>query len=213
MNKQSALPFSTTFVSPVTTAAPSAAAAPCSDSTTLRSTDSGKPSSMMKPALRNKAFAPPIARSLSVPCTASDPMSPPGKNSGFTTNESVVNANRQPFTFTIAWSSSRANMGFWKAGRKISFISSALNFPPLPWPSTIVSFAAKGIGQLSSAILFALPDIAFLIPRPHAAGNGNRPRRLLLTKPWERPADSRACNAWQMRDILSAYAILAAHSR
>ena len=33
-----------------------------------------------------------MARSLTVPCTASEPMSPPGKNSGFTTNESVVNA-------------------------------------------------------------------------------------------------------------------------
>ena len=53
-----------------------------------------EPSSMMKPALRNSGRAPPIARSFTVPCTASEPMSPPGKNSGCTTKESVVNASR-----------------------------------------------------------------------------------------------------------------------
>ncbi len=45
---------------------------------------------------------PPIAKSLTVPCTASEPMSPPGKKSGFTTNESVVKATRQPFRSTTA---------------------------------------------------------------------------------------------------------------
>ncbi len=57
---------------------------------------------MMKATLRNSGWAPPIARSLIVPCTARVPMSPPGKNSGLTTNESVVKASRLPFTRTIA---------------------------------------------------------------------------------------------------------------
>ena len=35
-----------------------------------------------------------MARSLTVPLTASSPMFPPGKNNGVTTNESVVNAMR-----------------------------------------------------------------------------------------------------------------------
>ena len=39
-------------------------------------------------------MAPPTARSLTVPWTASLPMSPPGKKSGRTTNESVVKAIR-----------------------------------------------------------------------------------------------------------------------
>ena len=57
---------------------------------------SGKPSSRMKAADKNSGVAPPTARSLTVPCTASLPMSPPGKKSGRTTNESVVNAMRWP---------------------------------------------------------------------------------------------------------------------
>ena len=44
-----------------------------------------KPSSRMKLADRCSGFAPAMARSLTVPCTASEPMSPPGKNSGETT--------------------------------------------------------------------------------------------------------------------------------
>jgi len=35
-----------------------------------------------------------MARSLTVPWTASEPMSPPGKKAGFTTNVSVVKASR-----------------------------------------------------------------------------------------------------------------------
>ena len=56
---------------------------------------------MMNAALRNSGVAPPMARSFTVPWTASEPISPPGKNSGFTTNESVVKARRTPFTFTM----------------------------------------------------------------------------------------------------------------
>ncbi len=40
---------------------------------------------MMKPQLRNCGRAPHIARSFTVPLTASVPMSPPGKNIGRTT--------------------------------------------------------------------------------------------------------------------------------
>ncbi|MNU04788.1 hypothetical protein D3C72_2493550 [compost metagenome] len=42
----------------------------------------GKPSSMMKLALRYSGLAPDIATSFTVPCTERQPMSPPGKNSG-----------------------------------------------------------------------------------------------------------------------------------
>ena len=43
----------------------------------------------MKLALRNFGSAPETARSLTVPLTASSPIDPPGKKSGWTTNESV----------------------------------------------------------------------------------------------------------------------------
>src|SRR5581483_7013198 len=43
---------------------------------------------------RQSGRAPATARSLIVPCTASRPMSPPGKKSGVTTYESVVKARR-----------------------------------------------------------------------------------------------------------------------
>ena len=45
-----------------------------------------------------------MARSLTVPYTASLPMSPPGKNSGLTTNESVVKAIRWPLISSTALS-------------------------------------------------------------------------------------------------------------
>ena len=57
---------------------------------------SGRPSSRMRPAESASGCAPHIARSFTVPCTASEPMSPPGKKSGLMTKESVENASRAP---------------------------------------------------------------------------------------------------------------------
>ena len=92
--RPSALPRSTTLVSPATTATP-AASRPRAPSTRAmrRRSSSGKPSSITNPALSQSGSAPATARSLTVPLTASSPMSPPGKKSGLTTNESVVNAS------------------------------------------------------------------------------------------------------------------------
>ena len=84
-NTPSPLPRSTTFVSPVTMATPTSRAAACIDDTTRSSVWRGSPSSMMNPALRPSGRAPAIARSLTVPLTASVPIVPPGKNSGWTT--------------------------------------------------------------------------------------------------------------------------------
>src|SRR5579859_3649317 len=74
-------------------------------------------------------------------------MSPPGKNKGFTTNESVVNARRAPAIGITAWSSSLCSVEFVNAGRKSCCSSSALNLPPLPWPSKILSPAGSGTGH------------------------------------------------------------------
>ena len=91
--RPSALPRSTTFVSPATTGTPACSAARAIDWAIRRRSSSGKPSSITKAAESHSGSAPATARSLTVPFTASSPMSPPGKKSGLTTNESVVNAS------------------------------------------------------------------------------------------------------------------------
>ena len=85
MNSLSAAPWLTTLVSPVTTSTPASRAASAIDRTTVSNSDSGSPSSMMKPQLRYSGRAPLIARSLTVPQTASLPMLPPGNSSGLIT--------------------------------------------------------------------------------------------------------------------------------
>ena len=81
----SALPRSTTLVSPATTATPAFSAARAIDRAIRRRSAIGKPSSITNAALNQSGSAPATARSLTVPLTASSPMSPPGKNSGLTT--------------------------------------------------------------------------------------------------------------------------------
>ena len=56
----------------------------------------------MNAAARYRGRAPLIARSFTVPLIAKRPMSPPGKNIGVTTKESVVNANREPLICSTA---------------------------------------------------------------------------------------------------------------
>ena len=73
-----------------------------------------------------------MATSLTVPCTASEPMSPPGKNSGETTKQSVDITMRPAATSKAAWSSPRASIGLSKAGRKISSMSCCMARPPAP---------------------------------------------------------------------------------
>ena len=85
MKIPSPFPWSTTFVSPVTISAPAARAAARIESSTVRNDSIGKPSSRMKAALSHAGRAPDIARSFTVPLTASVPMSPPGKKAGRTT--------------------------------------------------------------------------------------------------------------------------------
>ncbi len=97
MKIPSPLPRSTTLVSPVTIGTSAAFAVSAMERTTRCSTSMLSPSSRIKPALRYSGLAPHMARSLIVPFTARLPMSPPGKNSGRTTYESVVKA-RVPFS-------------------------------------------------------------------------------------------------------------------
>ena len=81
----SAAPRSTTFVSPVTTGTPAAAAASAMSATTSRNTSMGRPSSSTNAAEIAVGRTPIMARSLIVPCTARCPAEPPAKRRGFTT--------------------------------------------------------------------------------------------------------------------------------
>jgi hypothetical protein len=68
-------------------------AAAAIDCTTRSSVSTGRPSSRINPAVRNMGTAPDMLTSLTVPHTASRPISPPGKNSGVTMCESVETAS------------------------------------------------------------------------------------------------------------------------
>src|SRR3989338_967661 len=147
MNIPSALPFSTTLVSPVTTITSASLQALEIDLTILAKSAIRNPSSIMKERLSISGLAPHIARSFTVPCTDRLPMSPPGKNMGFTTKESVVNASLElPSSKTApSWSSSRYL--FLSAGTNSLLTNSAEGMPPLPWARVILTSVEKGVGH------------------------------------------------------------------
>ena len=93
------------------------------------------PSSRMKAAEMPSGVAPPTARSLIVPLIASSPMSPPGKKSGLTTNESVVTAMptlSTPGSASTAWSPSWSSTGLLRMSPNSAVVSVWLAFPPAP---------------------------------------------------------------------------------
>ena len=81
----STFPRSTTLVSPVTMLTPASAAVRLIDVMILSRSAIASPSSMMREREMYSGRAPDIARSFTVPQTASLPMSPPGKKIGSTT--------------------------------------------------------------------------------------------------------------------------------
>jgi hypothetical protein len=95
-NSPSAAPRPTTLVSPVTMRMPARSASAAIEATIRRNSAISVPSSMMNAADSQRGRAPPTARSLTVPHTASVPISPPGNSSGVTTKLSVVSASRAP---------------------------------------------------------------------------------------------------------------------
>ena len=102
----------------------------------------------MKPAVMQRGSAPPTARSLTVPLTASSPMSPPGKKMGETTYESVVTARVVPPTSRSAWSPD----GFPKAGWKSASTSVWVALPPAPWAMLIASSRILGARRRTDSI-------------------------------------------------------------
>ena len=89
MKSLSTSPARTTLVSPATTSTRAAVAASRTESSTRSRSASGKPSSSTSERVSQRGTAPLTARSLTVPQTASLPMSPLPKKIGSTTNESV----------------------------------------------------------------------------------------------------------------------------
>ena len=155
MKSWSALPRGTTLVSPVTMETPARSAAARIDSTTRRSTATSSPSSRMKAAESASGSAPPTARSLTVPLTASSPMSPPGKKSGLTTKESVLIARRapsRPRTVSCAWSPSSSSTGLERTSAKSARTRVWLALPPAPWLMVIAVSRSDGLRLRISAM-------------------------------------------------------------
>lgn len=100
MYMPSALPCSTTLVSPPAMTTPARRAADAMARTSASRVSVGRPASRTKVTIRVSAWAPETARSFTVPFTANSPIEPPGKRRGFTTKLSAVMAMRVPFTLT-----------------------------------------------------------------------------------------------------------------
>ena len=83
-----------------------------------------------------------------MPFTASSPMSPPGNRMGETTNESVVNARREPPTvITAASLRTPPGAATARAGARTSRMSTLDSWPPEPWPRMTRWSSGMGAGQ------------------------------------------------------------------
>ena len=97
MNSPSAAPRPTTLVSPVTISTSGRPGGLRHVGDDARGAPRpGSPLRSRTPPTATPGSAPCTARSFTVPCTARWPIEPPGKRSGCTTNESVLNARRSP---------------------------------------------------------------------------------------------------------------------
>ena len=176
-------------------------------STMAASCASGKPSSRMKLALRNFGSAPETARSLTVPFTASSPIDPPGKNSGCTTNESVL--MREPRAGGLKH---RGVAQIFKSGIAERGQKQMLDQLVAQLAAAAVAHHDGGIvGQRQRAgpvgeigcgnfyvVSHAQPPKArsprWPALRPKESGRScNTRRRRLRLKPWSRRADGAAC--------------------
>src|SRR5262249_24704126 len=133
MYSPSALPCSTTFVSPPTIGTPARRAAAPAASSSARRTAVGVPASTMRLQRSARGTAPATARSFTVPLTARSPIEPPGKRSGRTTKLSVVIARIALPTVSRAASSRRASLArSIPAGTMSRSTSRLLALPPAP---------------------------------------------------------------------------------
>ncbi len=157
MNILSPLPRSTTLVSPVTTCTPAAAQACLMLTSTSQNSCIDSPSSKMKLRERYWGMAPHIARSFTVPLTASSPMDPPGKKMGETTKLSVVKAVR-PLSSRMAPSWRRSSSSLLSRSKTPLSSSWFVSLPPLPWARVMVSKSSWGSGHWR--VIFIHPPLA-----------------------------------------------------
>ena len=91
-----------------------------------------------------------MARSLTVPLTASSPIEPPGKRIGLTTKESVVSARSSPSMTTAPASAIASRLPEPKAGTNRPSISVCVALPPAPW--AIVMRGSRKRARLARAV-------------------------------------------------------------
>ena len=143
-------------------------------------------------------------------------MSPPGKNSGRTTKESVVKAMRGDRPDTVrqrvrAWPGLPGPPGLVveTRARTSGWIRSAVSWPPLPWPSRMWSYCDFGTGQELSRDIGCRVLIAIglqhrcsaadsqrqlaVLASPDAGHRRNTRHRRPPRRPSSRPAASAAC--------------------
>ena len=149
----SAAPRSTTLVSPPTISTPAARAAAAIASISARRTAASSPSSRIIETVSASGLAPAIARSLTVPLTASSPILPPGTRSGLTTKLSVVIARR------IAADLDRAGIGERRQRTAVGAASAGTSRPSIrvwvalpPAPCASVIFSSRKRGRLERAV-------------------------------------------------------------
>ena len=121
-------------------------------------------------------FAPAIARSLTVPLTASSPIEPPGKRIGLTTNVSVVRAMPTPPTSTAPASASSRRASDAKAGTSRPSIMVCVALPPAPW--AIVTCSSLNRGRFARAVS--------MISRMRCSRSGGALRRRAHTSSFSR---------------------------
>ena len=108
-----------------------------------------------------RGTAPLTARSLTVPCTASEPMLPPGNSSGWTVNPSVVTTSSWPSEIGNDTASAPVSIrGFASAGTNSCSMRSRIMRPPLPWARLICVSRNLSAGVIQVAPYGDIPCIA-----------------------------------------------------
>jgi len=141
----SALPCSTTFVSPPMIETPALRAAIAIASISLSSALVGKPDSRMSVAIKAIGRAADTAKSFNVPLTASSPIEPPGKRSGRTTKPSAVVAIFTLPSGNVAASVNACKIGFEKYGAIRPSTRRRDAVPPAPCAISICVSAKRGV--------------------------------------------------------------------
>ncbi len=186
---ESHLPRSTTLVSPAMISTPAARAAAAIASTSARRSSAERPSSSTSESVSASGRAPAIARSLTVPLTASSPIEPPGKRIGLTTKLSVVIASP---SITPASPSSRSASPP-KAGTKSPFTRVCVALPPAPCAIVIWVSRNRAGRERTRSISARASDsrVSLGVIRPPARGRSGRSCSTRRTRPRTRPCRCR----------------------